>query len=200
MKKLKLLVLLFAAFLILPFAVYAEDDYEDEGYVEEVSEEVSEESQSDDSKEVNVYFFRGEGCSHCAEAEAWFKSIEEEYGSFFKLVDYETWYNEENSKLMQDVAEARGETAEGVPYIIVGNKSWNGFTESYGEEILEQIKTVFAQDVSERYDIMTYLPYIKNGEKKEEEKSSNDVLSLIIILAVVGGIGFGVYQARKKTN
>ena len=200
MKKLKLLVLLFAAFLILPFAVYAEDDYEDEGYVEEVSEEVSEESQSDDSKEVNVYFFRGEGCSHCAEAEAWFKSIEEEYGSFFKLVDYETWYNEENAKLMQDVAEARGETAEGVPYIIVGNKSWNGFTESYGEEILEQIKTVFAQDVSERYDIMTYLPYIKNGEEKEEKKSSNDVLSLIIILAVAGGIGFGVYQARKKTN
>ena len=200
MKKLKYLVLLFAAFLILPFAVYAEDEYEDEGYVEEVAEETtSSEESNDESKKVNVYLFRGEGCPHCQEAEEWFESIKDEYGSYFKVVDYETWYNEDNAKLMEQVAEARGETAEGVPYIIIGNKSWNGFAESYEEEILEQIKSVFAQDVSERYDIMNYLPYIKNGEK-EEEKSSNDVLSLIIIIVVAGGIGFGIYQARKKTN
>lgn len=200
MKKLKYLVLLFAAFLILPFAVYAEDEYEDEGYVEEVAEETtSSEESNDESKKVNVYLFRGEGCPHCQEAEEWFESIKDEYGSYFKVVDYETWYNEDNAKLMEQVAEARGETAEGVPYIIIGNKSWNGFAESYEEEILEQIKSVFAQDVSERYDIMTYLPYI-NNDKKEEEKSSNDVLSLIIIVVVAGGIGFGIYQARKKTN
>lgn len=200
MKKLKYLVLLFAVFLILPFAVYAEDEYEDEGYVEEVVEEsTSNEESSDESKKVNVYLFRGEGCPHCQEAEEWFESIKDEYGSYFKVVDYETWYNEDNAKLMEQVAEARGETAEGVPYIIIGNKSWNGFAESYEEEILEQIKSVFAQDVSERYDIMTYLPYINNGEK-EEEKSSNDVLALIIIVVVAGGIGFGIYQARKKTN
>lgn len=200
MKKIKYLVLLLAAFLILPFAVYAEDEYEDEGYVEEVAEEAtSSEESNDDSKKVNIYLFRGEGCPHCQEAEEWFESIKGEYGNYFKVVDYETWYNEENAKLMEQVAEARGETAEGVPYIIIGNKSWNGFAESYEEEILEQIKTVFAQDVSERYDIMSYLPYINNGEK-EEEKSSNDVLALIIIVVVVGGIGFGIYQARKKTN
>lgn len=200
MKKLKLFVILLAAALIIPFTVYAEDEnYEEEAPVEEVSEEASEETTGDDSKEVNVYLFRGEGCPHCQEAEEWFASIEGEYGSYFKLVDYETWYNEDNAKLMQDVAEARGEQAEGVPYIIIGNKSWNGFAESYEEDILAQIKSVFAQDVSERYDIMTYLPHIKNGEK-EDEKSSNDVLALIIIIVVAGGIGFGIFQARKKTN
>ena len=77
MKKFMYLVLIFAAFLILPFAVYAEDDEVEDAQVEEVSEEVSEETTGDDSKEVNVYFFRGQGCSHCAEAEEWFKSIEE---------------------------------------------------------------------------------------------------------------------------
>ena len=201
MKKLKFFVLLLAALLILPFAVYAEDEYyEEEAPVEEVSEESSsEDTSSDDSKKVNVYLFRGEGCPHCQEAEEWFKSIEGEYGSYFKVVDYETWYNEDNAKLMQDVASARGEEAEGVPYIIIGDKSWNGFAETYEEDILNKIKEVYAQDVSERYDIMNYLPYIKNGEK-EEEKSSNDVLSLIIIIVVAGGIGFGIYQARKKTN
>lgn len=201
MKKFMYLVLLFAAFLVLPFAVYAEDEDEDyEAPVEEVSEETTSSDSEADSKEVNVYFFRGQGCSHCAEAEEWFKSIEEEYGSYFKIVDYETWYNEDNAKLMQEVADARGEKAEGVPYIIIGDQSWNGFSESYTEDMINQIKSVYAQDVSERYDIMTYLPYIKDGKKVDDDKDSNDALALILIILVTGGIGFGVYQARKKTN
>lgn len=201
MKKFMYLVLLFAAFLVLPFAVYAEDEDEEyEAPVEEVSEETTSSDSEADSKEVNVYFFRGQGCSHCAEAEEWFKSIEEEYGSYFKVVDYETWYNEDNAKLMQEVADARGEKAEGVPYIIIGDQSWNGFSQSYTEDMINQIKTVYAQDVSERYDIMTYLPYIKDGKKVDEEEKSNDALALILIILVTGGIGFGVYQARKKTN
>ena len=49
----------------------------------------------------------------------------------FTIVDYETWNNQGNAKLMEAIAKLRGETVEGVPYIIIGNKSWNGFTESY---------------------------------------------------------------------
>lgn len=203
MKKLKYLIVLLAAVLIIPFSVYAEgedDEYEYE--YQEASEgarEVEETSEESVSKKVNVYLFRGEGCPHCQEAEEWFKSIEEEYGSFFELIDYETWYNEENAELMQKVADARGETAEGVPYIIIGNKSWNGFAESYTDEIIEQIMSVFSQDVSERYDIMTYLPLIDSGEIAKD-KESNDVLALILIIIVSGGIVFGIYQARKHAN
>ena len=120
MKNLKFFALLLAFFLVLPLAVFADEATEE-------------------SKEVNVYLFRGEGCPHCAEAEEWFKSIEEEYGDLFNVVDYETWYDEENAELMQRVADAREEKAEGVPYIIIGNKSWNGFAESYEEEMLELI-------------------------------------------------------------
>lgn len=177
MKNLKFFALLLAFFLVLPLAVFAD----------EVTEE---------SKEVNVYLFRGEGCPHCAEAEEWFKSIEEEYGDLFNVVDYETWYDEENAELMQRVADAREEKAEGVPYIIIGNKSWNGFAESYEKEMLDEIKSVFEQDVSDRYDIMELLPKINKG-KEEKESAGGDVLALIIILVVAGGLGFGVYKARK---
>ena len=129
MKLLKYLLVLFVA-LTLPLAVFAE------GEEEQVTSDSGEAEVQEESKEVKLYFFRGEGCSHCAEAEAWFESIEEEYGDYFEIVDYETWYNSENAELMQKVAEARGETAEGVPYIIIGNKSWNGFAEDYEEEII----------------------------------------------------------------
>lgn len=175
MKKLKYLVILLIAALIIPFTVHAEGE---------------------ESKEVKVYFFRGEGCSHCAEAEAWFQSIEEEYGSYFQIIDYETLYNRENSELMQRVAKARGEKAEGVPYIIIGNQSWNGFTESYGSEMIERIKSEFEKDVKDRYDIIKLLPEME----KEKDSTGSDILALVIILVVFGGICFGVYKARKKTK
>lgn len=181
MKKLKYLVVLLIAALIIPFTVYAEG--------EEVTSE---------SNEVKLYFFRGEGCSHCAEAEAWFESIEAEYGAYFEIVDYETWYNEENYELMQRVANARGEQAQGVPYIIIGNQSWNGFTESYESEMISKIKEEFEKNIEDRYDIMKLLPDIEKGTDKES--SGSDVVALLIILVVVGGICFGIYKARTKTK
>ena len=186
MKTIKTILLLLVAVLMLPLAVYAEGEEEANLIAEQ-------------SDEVHVYFFRGEGCSHCAEAEAWFESIEEEYGNLFEIIDYETWYNEDNAALMQQVAEARGETAEGVPYIIIGNKSWAGFAQDYAPEILAQIQSEHEVAVDERYDVIKQLPDI---EKKEEEKHStgSDVFALVIILAVVGAVFFGVYKARNAVK
>ena len=93
---------------------------------------------------VVIYFFRGEGCPHCQEAEEWFDSIKGEYGDLFTIVDYETWYNQDNAKLMEAIAKSRGEIAEGVPYIIIGSKSWNGFTESYEQEMINEIKSNYS--------------------------------------------------------
>lgn len=192
MKGLKYLVVLLAIFLIMPFAVFAEEEASnnDENTTEETSS-----NDSSDSKKVNVYFFRGEGCSHCAEAEEWFDSIKEEYSEYYNLVDYEVWYNTDNSDLMQKVADARGEEAEGVPYIIIGDKSWNGFDSSYEEDMINQIKSVYAQDVKDRYDIMTLLNDSKTSKK---DSNASDVLVLLAIIVVAGGIGFGIYKARKS--
>ena len=173
MKKLKYLLLFVAVLLVIPFGVYADEAKE----------------------EVKVYLFRGEGCPHCEEAEQWFQSIEEEYGSFFNIVDYETWYNEENANLMQQVAKARGETAEGVPYIIIGDMSWNGFDSSYEEDMKEKINQLYDQNADERYYIMKY---VESGTTPKKE--SNDAVILLVILLVCGGLGFGIYQARKNAK
>lgn len=189
MKKIKYLVILLIAILIIPFGVFAEGE-------EETNTEENTEEKTEEKKEVPLYFFRGEGCSHCAEAEEWFKSIEEEYGSYFEIKDYETWYNEENQALMERVAEARGESADGVPYIIIGDKSWNGFAEDYKEEIISEIKNVYEQNESDRYDIMKYLP---DADEKDKDKSgSSDFVALFFILLVIGGIGFLVYKTREN--
>lgn len=188
MKKLSYLVVLLVALFIIPFGVFADETTQDT--TTEATEEVS--------KEVPIYFFFGDGCSYCAAAEAWFDEIEAEYGSKFEVKGYETWYSQENAELMQKVAAARNETADGVPYIIIGDQSWAGFADEYKNEILSKIDSVYEQDVNTRYDIMQL---VETGSTNEEKKDGgNDVLSLIIILAVVGAAGFGIYKARETVQ
>lgn len=185
MKKLKYLLVVLVAFLAVPFGVFAEEKTD---------------KTNDKNKEVNVYFFHGTGCPHCEEAQEWFDSIEKEHGDKFKIVSYEVWYNEENNNLMSAVAEARGETADGVPYIVVGNQSWSGFDESYAKTILEKIDSEYAQNVDERYDVMDYVDLTGTPGGENESSNGRDALILILILAAVGAIGAGAAYARKSTN
>lgn len=191
MKKFGLLLIMLLAIMAMPFSVLAEGEENAENETE-TTDEVSEES-----KEVKIYFFRGEGCPHCAEAEEWFQSIEEEYGSKFEIVDYEVYNSQENSDLMDRVAEARDEEVTGVPYIIIGNQSWNGFSAELEDEILSQIESEYETEPSSRYDIMQLLPQLE-AESKEKSKST-DVVATIIIILVVGGVTFGIVKARKST-
>ena len=183
MKAVKYLLILLAVSFVLPFSVLADEE-----------EAVTTSTQTDDR--IHVYFFRGEGCSHCAEAEAYFASIQEEYGSLFKIIDFETWYNEDNDKLMKKVAETRNESAEGVPYIVIGNMSWNGFTEDLGAEMLAQIKAEHEKEPDQRFDLADTIPELIGVQP---EKGS-DVGPLLIVLAVTCAICYGVYKAREANK
>lgn len=185
MKKIVYFLLIFAAMVIIPFNVFAEG--EEEGGADADNTKTVE--------KVKVYFFRGETCPHCQEAEEWFDSLPDEVKATYELDDYETWNNKDNAELMNQVAEARNETAKvtGVPYIIVGDKSWVGFSEELGGEIKAEIDKLYKMDASERPDAMKLL-------KEAEDKKPNDVVSLIVIIIVVAGVVFGLYKARKTSN
>lgn len=187
MRKISYLLLLLVAVMIFPFSVFADED---------VDVAVTAVEQTG---KVNVYLFRGDGCPHCQEAEEWFESIKAEYGEYFQIVDYEVWYNKDNSALMDQVAKARNEEVGGVPYIVIGNKSWNGFTTDFGSEMLEQIKAEYAKPVSERYDVIKVASGQSAPEEKKEEKS-NDTVALLIIVAITGAICFGVYKAKEANK
>lgn len=194
MKKFKLYLAIIMCLLMIPFTVFADEadtDSKDEATTEE------KDTKSEDSKKVKIYFFRGEGCPHCAEAEEFFDSIKDEYGEYYKIVDYETWYNTENADLLQKVGNARDEKISGVPYILIGNKSWSGYSSDMNDEIISTIKSEYEKDVADRYDIMELID--TDSTKAKEKSKSGDVMSLIIVLIVVAGISYGVVVARKKT-
>ena len=100
--------------------------------------------------QVTIYLFRGKGCGYCRAFLTFLNSISKEYGKYFKVVSFETWYDENNTKLLATMSEFMKEDAGGVPYIIIGDKVFGGYTESYNEDIKSTIKTLY--DSTDRYD------------------------------------------------
>ena len=185
MKKIKFLFVMLIGILLVPCTVFAADT------------DTSTDTSTDEK--VNVYFFYGNGCSYCANAEAFFEDLEEDYGDQFNLVMYETWYDEDNADLMQKVADARKEEVEGVPYIIIGNQSWSGYDSSYDDEIISKIESEYKTEPKERYDIMNYVDGINLTDASGSVNSyASDIAVVIAIVLVVAAFGGGIWFARKK--
>ena len=145
----------------------------------------------DDKNKVNVYMFRGASCGHCFEAIVHFASIYAEEGKYFNVKTYEVWNNEDNKKLMDSVAEKLGEEAGGVPFIVIGDKSWGGYSASMDDEMMKEIKSQYNKKASARHDI------IKNTNVKEE---NHDILYVIIIVVVAVGITCGIVFTRNNAT
>lgn len=100
-----LMSILFMAVLLVPITVKAED-------------------------EVTIYLFRGDTCAHCEEAITYINKHKDELGDNIKVVTYEVWENEENSKLQDKVAdklEVDKEKNYGVPFIVIGEEYIKGY-------------------------------------------------------------------------
>ncbi len=93
-----------------------------------------------EENKVNIYFFYGQGCPHCEEEFEFFESIKEKYANYYNLYSFETWYNEENAKLIYTFADSMGDKIKGVPYTIIGDKSFNGFSEKYKKDFIKAIE------------------------------------------------------------
>jgi len=96
---------------------------------------------------VNVYFFYGEGCPHCAKEEPFLQAAEDQY-SFVKVHALEVWYNADNQKLLQKAGDVLGVTrGGGVPFTVVGDQYVSGYynDETTGQNILRLIASCASQ-------------------------------------------------------
>lgn len=74
--------------------------------------------ESEEEKELQVYFFYGETCPHCAKEEAFLDRMEDKYPQL-KLHRFEVYNNETNRELFQKVAEEFGTSVQGVPTLFI---------------------------------------------------------------------------------
>lgn len=178
---------------------------------------------ADDKKEkVTIYFFRGEGCHFCEDALQWLADNDAVLGEYYNLVTFETWYNQDNKNLLQEVANYKNEDASGVPYILFGNYSYpNGFAadteidasgKTMGEQFIERLKETYDNGIKdEGLDDL-----INNYEKKEidqnilerftssvsdySDKSSktNTLVGFVTVLVIAGIIGTAFYIRKNS--
>lgn len=175
--------------------VLANEEYVTKNLEEALTEEGIEhdlKNYEETSDQVTIYLFRGNGCSHCRDFLTFLNSIVDEYGSYFKLVSYETWYDQANNKLMSRVSKfLDGKKAEGVPYIIIGNKSFGGYGSSSDEEIISTIMSEYSKET--RYDVI---------KDYEENGSSGDglVVGIIFGVLIIGFTGLVIYSRKTNTK
>lgn len=94
-----------------------------------------------DTDKVNIYFFYGDGCPHCKKEHEFFDGIKEKYGKYYNLHDFEVWYNEENANILEAFAFRMGDNVNGIPYTIIGSKTFIGFNDEIKNQMLNTIIT-----------------------------------------------------------
>ena len=174
----KKLILLFVMAL-LPLSVFAKnyyDEYNTLNFPEVlVDEEFEAEnpSYSENDKQAIIYLFRGKGCTYCRRFIEFLNSISNEYGKYFRLVSFEVWYDQNNSTLMSKVAGVTGVEAGGVPYIVIGQKVFAGYSDSYDEDIKSQIMSQYNNPEEDIF---------KTLEKSEKKANGGDGVTSFAVL------------------
>ena len=82
-----------------------------------------------DNKEknlVNIYLFYSDTCPHCAKEKELLDEIMDKYDNV-RLYKYEIG-DEDNSKLLDEVASLYDTTVSGVPFTVIGDKVYKGFS------------------------------------------------------------------------
>ena len=200
----KILIVLMIGLMILPITASADEKkYQstnlDEALTEEqIEHDFSNYKETDD--QAVIYLFRGKGCAYCRKFLTFLNSIVGDYGKYFKVVSYEVWYNKDNGELMNNVAETMNEEAGGVPYIVIGDKVFAGYSETYDDEIKAQIKKLYETEKSKRYDVMENLGKDDEKEKKEGNNMSFGLLAFIVIFPLALAAGVVVYENKKHLD
>lgn len=138
--------LLFAA-LLIPFNVNAEE------------------------KSVNVYMFYGDGCPHCEEEHEYLQDIKDKYN--LNIYMYEVWHNEDNNKLMREIADYIDVSVTGIPFTIINNNLISGYSSSITPDtILYNINQAKRSDFVDKVGVK--LGVVDKSELDKLTENNND--------------------------
>lgn len=122
---------------------------------------------------INLYVFWGDGCPHCESLGKFLSQLPEEYTSLFNLVSFETWNDAEGGKLLKEFGAALKEEAAGVPFFIVGDKVFKGYSERMDDLVKQTIKSAYEKATkNQKIDrsIDAYQRLIEYRKKSSDKK------------------------------
>ena len=129
-KKIFIIVLLL---VLIPFNVYAISS----NYNDVVSKYTGVKIEKN---KINLYLFYSKECPHCEDERKWLKTIKKDYEKYLNVYEYEVLYNEDNSKIMQSIKKDLNIRRTGVPYTVIGESSYVGYSDSMSNVFENKIK------------------------------------------------------------
>ncbi len=203
MKK-KILLILMLSLLLMPFTTaFALDEkevkYESMNLVETLESEGIELKYKDykeTNKQVPIYMFRGKGCTYCRAFLEYLNGITEEYGKYFKLVSYEVWTNSNNSELMEKTAAFLDQRTTGVPFIIIGDQIFPGYSQEFNSAIIASIQEQYEN--KNRYDVFEEMEEQEKIERRKAFFSSAPFIITCNTLITIIAVAFVAFLMNKK--
>ena len=98
---------------------------------------------------TNVYFFWGDGCGYCEKEMQFWNKIQNEYGDLYNLYALEVWSDEKHSQLLEEVGETLNKEITGVPFTIIGDETFSGFSASMEDNMIAAIKAAHENRVED---------------------------------------------------
>lgn len=155
-------------------------------------------------KPVDLYFFEGQGCPHCARMKSFLDGLKADYPNL-TVKDFEVYFNKENQDLFGRMAAAYGSDAEGVPTLFIGEEVIKG--EAY-ETLKNAVIKCSAEGCispAEKLESGNTNTVINNNENINTNQSSsggqkkNEMVGWIVIgfIAIAGLIGI-IYILKNK--
>lgn len=118
-------LLVFLTILLLPFTIKALE------YKDVVAPLAGIEA----NNQITIYLFHGDGCPHCAQEQVFLNELKAEYKDQINIVKYEVWYNDYNEDIYSKVKKAFNTSAKGVPFTVIGEKYFSGYSSTVGQNI-----------------------------------------------------------------
>lgn len=130
--------------------------------------------------DVVMYVFHGQGCPHCAKLLSFLDDIQEDYPCL-EIEEKETYFNDENRQLFENMSAAYGRQIEGVPTVFIGNKVIVGFSDRKAGRIESEIQRCMDQGCINPIDKL-------NGEDPGKSLPSKLTVPAVISAAAVDAI------------
>lgn len=131
-------------------------------------------------EKVNIYLFYSKICPHCQKEEKYFETLKEKYQDKINIYTYEVTENKTNNKIMKSLKKELKENSQGVPFTIIGSKTFLGYDESLNERIENTIESYL--DENTKTDNTYTIPILGKIEAKNAS-----IILIAIILGFIDG-------------
>ena len=99
---------------------------------------------------LNIYLFYGEGCPYCEKEIEFFKKIKNKYQDKIIVYAFEAWVNEETDNLLYNFFKLMNDDVRGVPYVIIGEQSFIGFSTTLEDKFIKMIE----EELINNFDVL----------------------------------------------